>query len=60
MDAKSLTQYLNCKVRIVLKNNFWYIGKVVNVENGDFTFIDIKGKQLSIDPEFIVFIEEVK
>ena len=60
MDHESLTQYINCKVKLILKNNFWYRGKVINVEEGDFTFIDIKGNTISVDPEYIVFIEEVK
>ena len=47
-------------VKIILKNNFWYRGKVINIEEGDFTFIDIKGNTISVAPEFIIFIEEVK
>lgn len=50
---------MNCTVKLILKNNFWYKGKVINVEEGDFTFVDIKGKTISVDPEFIIFIEEV-
>lgn len=60
MDAESLSQYINCVVKIILKNNFWYKGRVINVEESEFTFIDIKGKTISVDPEFILFIEEVK
>ena len=60
MDAESLNQYLNCKVKLILKNNFWYKGKVINVSKTDFTFIDIKGNTISVSPDFILFIEEVK
>lgn len=60
MKHESLNQYLNCKVKIILKNNFWYKGKVINVEEHDLTFIDIKGNTVSVDPDFVMFIEEVK
>jgi len=60
MEAESLSQYIGHKVKLILKNNFWYKGKVINVEKEDFTFIDIKGKTISVDPDFIIFIEEVK
>lgn len=60
MEAESLNQYVGCNVKLILKNNFWYKGKVISVEDGDFMFIDIKGKTISVDPTFIMFIEEVK
>ena len=60
MDAESLNQYVGCKVKLILKNNFWYKGKVLRVEEGEFTFIDIKDQTISVDPKFIMFIEEVK
>lgn len=60
MEYESLIQYVGCTVRLILKNDFWYKGKVISAENGDFTFVDIKGKTISVDPNFIIFIEEVK
>ena len=60
MEAESLNQYVGCKVKLILKNNFWYKGKVIHVEENEFTFVDIKGNTISVDPEFIIFIEEVK
>jgi hypothetical protein len=44
------------KAEIIL----WDRGKVINVEEGDFTFVDIKGKTISVSPDFILMIEEVK
>jgi len=60
MEAESLNQYVGCTVKLILKNNFWYKGKVMSVGKGEFTFIDIKNKTISVDPKFILFIEEVK
>ena len=60
MESESLSQYVGCQVKLILKNNFWYKGKVITVEEEEFTFIDIKGHTISVDPKFIMFIEEVK
>lgn len=59
MEYESLCHYLGCQVKLILQNNFWYKGKVINVEENDFTFIDIKGKTISVEPKFILMIEEV-
>lgn len=60
MKAESLNQYVGCTIKLILKNNFWYKGKVTHCEDKEFTFIDIKGNTVSVDPDFIMFIEEVK
>lgn len=60
MEYESLRQYEGCVVKLILKNNFWYKGKVIHVEENEFTFIDIKGKTISVTPNFIMFVEEVK
>ena len=60
MESESLNQYVGCVVKLILQNNFWYKGRVLHVEKNEFTFIDIKGNTISVDPKFILFIEEVK
>jgi len=59
MDHQSLKQYLNCTVKLILSNNFWYKGKVTSVSEKEFAFTDIKGNNVSVDPSFIIMIEVV-
>ncbi len=59
MKGESLNQYLGKRVKIILNNTFWYKGKVINCSTTDLTFIDIKGNTVSVDPSFILMIEEV-
>ena len=59
MKGESLNQYIGKQVKIILNNNFWYKGKVINVTKEEFNFIDIKGQNISVDPNFILMIEEV-
>lgn len=59
MDHESLKPYVNCNVKLILSNNFWYKGKVTYVSEKEFSFIDIKGNNISVDPSFILMIEEV-
>ena len=59
MDHESLKQYVDCTVKLILSNNFWYKGKVTSVSEKEFAFVDIKGNNISVDPSFILMVEEV-
>ena len=59
MNHESLIQYVGCTVKLILSNNFWYKGEVISVSEKEFAFVDIKGNNISIDPDFILMIEEV-
>ena len=60
MDSQSLNKFINCNVKITLKNNFWYRAKILSVSDSCVEFIEEKGRRLSVSPDFIVFIEEVR
>ena len=60
MDSQSLSKFVGSVVKITLKNNFWYRARILSVSEKCIEFIEEKGRKLSIDPDFIVFVEEIK
>lgn len=54
-----LLAYLDKRVRIVLPNNFYYIGKVVDCTEDDITLIDKTNKRVCLRKEMIMSILEV-
>lgn len=55
-----LTKYIGLKVKILLKNNYYYIGKVVNADENSLDLLDIKGNNVSLNKDLILSIQEVQ
>jgi small nuclear ribonucleoprotein (snRNP)-like protein len=54
-----LINYIGLKVKIILKNNYYYIGTVFNADADSVDLTDIKGKKVSISKNSIYSIQEV-
>lgn len=54
-----LLAYLDKRVRIVLPNNFYYIGLCVDVTEEDITIIDKTNKRVCLRKQMIMSILEV-
>lgn len=54
-----LINYIGHKVKIILTNNYYYIGKVLNADEDSVDLIDINGKNVSLSKVAIFSIAEV-
>ena len=55
-----LSIYLGLKVKIILvRNNYYYIGKVLEADDDSITILDIKGNRVSLNKSSILTIQEV-
>ena len=54
-----LTNYTGLKVKIVLINNYFYIGQVISSDKNSLDLKDIKGHLVSLKAESILTIQEV-
>lgn len=54
-----LINYIGLKVKIILKNDYYYIGRVFDADKDSIELIDIKGKRVSISKDTINTIQEV-
>lgn len=54
-----LINYTGLKVKIILTNNYYYIGKVISADNESLDLIDMKGKKVSVSKTAILQIQEV-
>lgn len=54
-----LINYIGLKVKIILTNNYYYIGEVTNADEDFIDFIDMKNKKVSVRKESIFSIQEV-
>jgi len=59
MDYSSISQYAGRQVRLTLVSGFWYKAKIISCSKECITFIELKGRTISVSPEQIVLIEEV-
>ena len=59
MDYESLNQYLGKNVKLTLNNGFWYKAKITNVGEHSITFIELKGRIVSVEPSAVQLIEEI-
>ena len=59
MDFESFNQYLDKSVKLTLNNGFWYKAKIINVSEHCITFIEMKGRTVSVEPSAVQLIEEV-
>jgi hypothetical protein len=55
-----LINYIGLKVKIILKNEYYYIGRVCDADNDSIDLIDIKNKRVSINKDSIFSIQEVE
>jgi len=54
-----LSKYLGKYVKVELKNGYFYLGKVLSVNNKDISIKDKNGKFVDISVDVISFIVEV-
>jgi len=55
-----LINYIGLKVKIILKNEYYYIGRVFDADKDSIDLIDIKGKRVSVNKNSIFSIQEVE
>ncbi len=55
----NLVTYLNLRVHIVLTNEFYYIGKVIEADEHSLTIIDKRGLKVTLKKEIIASIVEL-
>ncbi len=60
MDYNYLTDYLNKIVKIILLNQYYYIGKVLSVKEHSFVILDKTNKRVTLEPSSIILCEEVQ
>lgn len=55
-----LTTYVGLKVKIILTNKYYYVGKVLSADETFIDIIDINCKKVSIRKDSIFTIQEVE
>ena len=56
----NLIDYVDLKVKIILiTNNYYFIGKVINADENSIDIIDLNNKKVSLKKEAILTIQEV-
>lgn len=55
-----LIKYIGLKVKIILINNYYFVGKVLSADDNSLDMIDINGKNVSLRKESILTIQEVR
>ena len=55
-----LINYIGLKVKIILINDYYYIGKVQNADDDSIDLIDMKGQLVSLKKISILTIQEVR
>jgi hypothetical protein len=59
MDYESLNQYVGKSVKLTLNNGWWYKAKITTVSENTTTFIELKGRTVSVENVAVQLIEEV-
>jgi len=59
MNFESMNQYLGKVVKLTLLNGFWYKAKIISVDIHAVTFIELRGRTVSVEPSNIILCEEV-
>lgn len=54
-----LISYIGFKVKIVLVNNYYYVGFVISADENSLDLRDVKGQLVSLKKESILTIQEV-
>ncbi len=55
-----LINYVGLKVKIILTNDYYYVGKVLSADDNSIDLKDIKGQLVSLKKESILSIQEVR
>lgn len=55
-----LTKYNGLKVKIILWNNYYYVGKVINADEKFLELKDVKGQLVLLNKDSILTIQEVQ
>lgn len=53
-----LLKYIGRKVKVVINNNYYFIGTVVGADDDSLDMIDVKNKNVSLRKETILTIQE--
>ena len=51
--------YIGLKVKIVLVNDYYYIGKVLSADEDSIDIIDMKKKRVGLKKQSILTIQEI-
>ena len=51
MDIASLDQYIGKQIILTLRNGYWYKATILNVTSEVVTFIELKGRTISVVPD---------
>jgi len=54
-----LINYIGLKVKIILNNNYYYVGEVLSADENSLDLRDIKNKLVSVSKNSILSIQEV-
>ncbi len=54
-----LVTYVGLKVKIILHNQYYYVGKVLSADEKFIDIIDMNSKKVSLSKESIFTIQEV-
>lgn len=54
-----LVNYLGLKVKVILVNNYYFIGKVISADENSIDLIDMKNQKVSLKKESILTIQEI-
>ncbi len=54
-----LINYIGLRVKVVLLNDYYYVGKVTNADETSIDILDFKGNKVSLNKSSISTIQEV-
>ena len=54
-----LIKYIGLKVKIILTNNYYYVGKVITADDDSIDLIDLKNQKVSLKESAIFSIQEI-
>ncbi len=54
-----LNNYIGRKIKLVLKNNYYYVGLVISADENSLDLKDVKGQFVSLSKDSILTIQEV-
>ena len=57
MDIEAVNKYLNKRVKLILKSNYYYVGEIKKIYDSSFDFVDVKGNELTQDIESVSTIQ---
>ncbi|MCK5624224.1 hypothetical protein KAI04_00085 [Candidatus Pacearchaeota archaeon] len=55
----NLINYIGLRIKIILKNDYYYIGEVLDADENSLDLLDIRGNRVSLSKDAISSIQEV-